>query len=119
MESSHDTLESMIGTVAESPEWASGKSAMLGKLRELIDATNKACDAAIDATKRDGRFRNAPVNWSHFGCSSAEFYMNEFGSFGWRTYVEEADPNNQNLIEFISDQLFNAGFEGVTVLTEW
>lgn len=88
-------------------------------LSSLIAATDKACDAAIDATKQDGRFRNAAVNWSDFGCRSAEFYMNEFGSFGYRAYVEEADPYNLELQAFIGEELAKSGFPEVQVLTEW
>ena len=73
-------------------------------LSSLIAATDKACDEAIDATKQDGRFRGAAVNWS---------------DFGYRAYVEEADPYNLELQAFIGKELAKSGFPEVTVLTEW
>ena len=45
--------------------------------------------------------------------------MNEHGSFGYRAYVEEADPYNLELQAFIGKELAKSGFPEVTVLTEW
>lgn len=84
-------------------------------LATLIDATNKACQAAKKYPKPE-----YVVNWASFRCASAEFYMNEFGSFGYRVYVEEAEPTtNIALAQFIGGQLAKAGFESVTVVCEW
>ena len=87
-------------------------------LSNLITATNEACDNAVGAELL-GRFRWAAVNWADLSCHSAEFYMNEYGSFGYRVYIEEADPNNLELQAFIGGELAKLGFPEVTVLTEW
>lgn len=84
------------------------------RLRNLIDATNKACLAAKNDAKP-----GYIVNWANFRCASAEIYMNEFGSFGYRVYVEEAAPENTDLLTFITGELAKAGHEGVTVIAEW
>jgi len=85
------------------------------QLAALVEATNRACQAA--AVDRKPEY---VVNWSSFRCVGAEFYMNEFGSFGYRVYVEEAEPtSNIALATFITKHIAGAGFEGVTVICEW
>jgi len=85
-------------------------------LLELRDVTNEICDMAYDA--RD-TFVNADIDWAEFGHVSAEYYTNEYGGYGYRVYIEEANPDNMEVQDFIEDGLELRGFENIEVVFEW
>jgi hypothetical protein len=83
------------------------------RLREEADA---ACDAAYLAREE---FSYQCVNWGDFGCVSAEHWVDDEGVEGYRVLLEEADPNNREVAEFVRARLDAAGFHDVEITFEW
>jgi hypothetical protein len=82
-------------------------------LKALRETADKACDAAFNANL------DCCVNWGDFACVGAEHWVDDEGNEGYRVCIEEADPNNREMGEFITEHLVQAGYEGVEVVFEW
>ena len=87
-------------------------------LNSLRTATEEICELAIE---RRAEFEHAAVNWADFHCVSAECYVEDIGTFGYRVYIEEANPNTRDVIEFISEELISRGFDmiNIDIVFEW
>lgn len=71
----------------------------------------RACEAKVDI---DGA-----INWADLHCAEAGYYENSRGDSGLYVVIEEADPHQQQLHEFIRMDLDGAGWEGIEVRFEW
>ena len=85
-------------------------------LKELEIRTDQICDMAI---KGRTKFKNAAINWADFQCVRAEHYIDSCKETGYRVYVEEANPNNPEVIKYIAKELEKSGYENVEVVFEW
>jgi hypothetical protein len=85
-------------------------------LDKLKAAADIACEEAIAC--RD-TFDHAAVNWGDFGCMSVEHWRNNDGDEGYRVCIEEADPSNTEVGNYIWSRLDKAGFRDVAVVFEW
>lgn len=85
-------------------------------LKDLRETADQACLAAI-ANK--GQFDNAAVNWADFGCCGAERWENDEGFTGYTVTIEEADPCNRDVGDFIREHLAASGYPDVNVVFEW
>lgn len=85
-------------------------------LKELRQITTRCCKLAIDVRHT---FKNAAVNWADFQCTCAEYYIDNLGDTGYRVYIEEANPNNEEIIDFIADELDMLGYNNVEIRLEW
>jgi hypothetical protein len=87
------------------------------KLNKLAIATDDVCEKAIEACKTFEL--GTLVNWADFGCISAEWYINDKGEEGHRVYIEEANPDNPEVKNFIEEELSFLGFKNIEVVFEW
>ena len=85
-------------------------------LAELKQTTTRCCKLAIDARHT---FKNAAVNWADFQCTSAEYYIDDLDDTGYRVYIEEAGPDNAEVISFVYDELVMHGYKGIEIRLEW
>ncbi len=83
-------------------------------LQELKSNCESICERIKEHHHRDW-----VANWMSFRCVSAESYINSEGEEGHRVYIEEADPNNMALKQYIWIKLQEVGFDDVEVITEW
>jgi len=83
-------------------------------LKELKRAANEACVQAI----AKGDLGNN-VNWSNLVCTTVRKYIDEDGFYGYEVIIEEADPRNTELQNFIYDVLLRSGFTDIEVITQW
>jgi hypothetical protein len=68
-------------------------------LKALRAAADKACDAAFNEDL------DCCVNWGDFACVRAEHWADDEGGEGYRVCLEEADPSNREMGEFIAARL--------------
>lgn len=87
---------------------------MAYELKALREAADQACDRAFSMT-----WHRSAINWGDFGCVSAEHWNDDGGEEGYRVLLEEADPSNQEVGEFIAGELAKAGFHNIEVVFEW
>jgi hypothetical protein len=85
-------------------------------LKDLKQATTDICEMAVEARLT---FKNAAVNWSDLRCISAEYFVNDCGDSGYRVLIEEAAPDNAEIVDFIDDELSMKGYFGVEIGLEW
>ena len=85
-------------------------------LKELERRTDQICDMAI---KDRAKFKNAAINWADFQRVCVEYYINSYWETGCRVYVEEANPDNPEVIKYIAKELEKSGYENVEVVFEW
>lgn len=85
-------------------------------LKELQRATSRICELAIESRST---FENAAVNWADFQCTSAAYCVDDCGDSGYRVVIEEASPDNAELINFIAGELSMKGYQGVEINLEW
>ena len=85
-------------------------------LKELKQITTRCCRLATDARHT---FENAAVNWADFQCVCAEYYIDDLGDTGYRVLIEEANPNNAEVVRFIADELIMRGYNNIEIRLEW
>ena len=64
-------------------------------------------------------FENAAVNWADFQCVCAEWYVEDYSGVDYRVYIEEASPDNTEVINFIADELAILGYKNIEIRLEW
>ena len=84
-------------------------------LKELKQTTTRICELATDARHT---FKNPAVNWFDFQCTCAEYYIDDRGDTGYRILVEEASPDNAEIINFIADELTMHGYKDIEIRLE-
>lgn len=84
-------------------------------LARLKQAANAACEKAGENKEMFGE----TINWGCLYCISAEKFIDEQGTRGYRVYIVEASPALVQLPIFIREHLSNCGFVGVEVVPEW
>jgi hypothetical protein len=84
-------------------------------LEKLREETNNACDAA----RRVQTFIDGAINWGDLFCFEASLFVDDEGTTGYRVVIQEADPLNRELSEWIQHYLSERGYSNVTVVTEW
>lgn len=67
---------------------------------------------------------NSSVNWSDFGIHSIEdvvacYDLDDKRHHFFRVWLSEASPGNRELIEHITDELLEMGWEQVEIRMEW
>lgn len=92
------------------------KRQMKYNLKELKQMTTRICKLASNARHT---FRNAAVNWADLRCTCAEYLTDDDGDTGHRVYIEEASPDNAEVIKFITTELILHGYKDVEVLLQW
>ncbi|MEO5367470.1 MAG: hypothetical protein H7831_14190 [Magnetococcus sp. WYHC-3] len=85
-------------------------------LKKLKSDTNKVCRMA-EAGK--GLFSDAAVNWADFSCHDAQYVLHADGSESYRVLIEEANPDNREVIEFIAEELSIRGYKDIEVEFQW
>ena len=85
-------------------------------LKTLKRVTNRICESAINARET---FGNVAINWADFQCICAEYYIDDCGNTGYRVYIEEANPDNSEVKNFISEELAMLGYKEVEIVFEW
>jgi hypothetical protein len=85
-------------------------------LKELKQITTRCCKLAAGAQYM---FKNAAVNWADFQCTCAEYYIDDLGNTGYRVYIEEANPDNAEIVKFISTGLTPHGYKDIEIRLEW
>ncbi len=88
---------------------------MRKKLKKLREAADAACKKAADMPHR---FDEA-INWADLGCYAAYRVMPEEGRPFYQVWIAEADPVCPRFQAWVREQLRQAGFDEVEVLTEW
>lgn len=88
--------------------------AMRQRLSELTEDTDAVLAAAQE--KRDEI--SGAINWADLRCVDAGLNMTLFGT-GLYVLIEEADPNQLKLAEFVAHGLRDRGWEYVEVRFEW
>lgn len=84
------------------------------RLSELTEDT----DAVLaDAQKKRGEMSGA-INWADLRCVDAGVNMTLFGT-GLYVLIEEADPAQAKLAEFVAHGLRDRGWECVEIRFEW
>lgn len=97
--------------------------AMLGTFEKIMESNklvvlqalvNKICVSVPT-------YSDWSVNWATLRCVDAEFYINVSGEVGLRVYVEEADPAEKRLKEYIENRLQEMGRMeyGIEVVLNW
>ena len=84
-------------------------------LKRIRTMASKLCGDA-KAAGVDGA-----INWGDLGCVNVEIFINCDAGQGVRVYIEEANPHNTELREFIEDGLESVygNLGGIEVVTEW
>ena len=85
-------------------------------LKELRQITTRCCKLASDARHI---FKSAAVNWADFQCTCAEYYIDDLGNTGYRVLIEEAAPDNTEVVNFIDDELTMRGYTNIEIRLEW
>mgnify|MGYP001612838868 CR=1 FL=1 len=77
-------------------------------------------DILKDAQKDKDKI-NGSINWGDLQCVSVEMITDSEGNNKYRVYVEEAEPDCKELIEYIEDELFLSGWNDniIEIITEW
>lgn len=83
-------------------------------LKELKAKGEEACEAALENSGVIG----GAVNWGDLHCTGAEYFLQDDGYESYRIYVEEASPDAGDLINWLEEYMFNAGWD-CEVITEW
>ena len=82
----------------------------------LRDLTNRVLDSIKPRHKKT---IGGAVNWGSLDCYEARWWMDSEGRTGYTVYVQEATHDASGLQRWIRDQLANAGWPAVEVVTEW
>jgi len=85
-------------------------------LKTLKRRTNDICKIAGNER---ATFKNAAINWADFQCVCAEYYVDDCKNTGYRVYIEEASPDNPEVINFIANELARSGYENIEIKLEW
>mgnify|MGYP000907499186 FL=1 len=59
------------------------------------------------------------INWGDLNCVEVELSVNVEGTWMLNAVIEEADPNNPDLLGYIVEQLKQRGYANVFVRAEW
>jgi hypothetical protein len=89
-------------------------------LKRLFEATDRAlAEAKRQIEDGNESLARGAFNFADLKCIDAELCVSVHGDSTFRVTIDEADPHNPELRQFVTDQLANAGFEKVDVVTEW
>ena len=89
---------------------------MKHNLKELKQVTTRICKLAFEVRHT---FKNAAVNWADFQCAEAECCFNDDDEISYRVCIEEANPENPEVIKFIATELILHGYKDVEIRLEW
>lgn len=99
---------------------------MTNEQRERLTAIMAAANKAVLSAHRMRRKIEGAINWGDLSCSDVELVeslmSSEYGensAITIRVVIEEADPENRQLQEYIAQKLSKAGFLDIEVWTEW
>lgn len=84
----------------------------------LINIQEAVNLALIEIKKRDGAWKDEPINWADLRCVDVEYVTGIYNSL-FRAIIEEADPNCPSLHVFISEHIKKLGYEDIEIVTEW
>ena len=84
-------------------------------LKALKAAADAACEAAIAHKAEIG----GSVNWGDIGSVNVERCEDWEGDIRYVVTCEEAAPDAWQFQEFVYEQLKDAGFTNVEIVTEW
>lgn len=88
---------------------------ILKYLHNIKEAAESACEVAyINRNELCGA-----INFSDLHCTEAIYYLTETGLEGYYVTIEEANPTAQELKDFITCRLYDAGFKNVEIRLEW
>ena len=90
------------------------KSEHVDRLWKIKLAGEAACRAAIKDT-----FTGGAINWADLHCKEATRCEDEQGNITWTVLVEEADPVNPELQQYIARKILESEAMDVEVRTEW
>lgn len=85
------------------------------QLREL----RAVAESAIDEAKARMNDIEGAINWADLHCVEVRSWTNENGGSGLTVYIEEADPANRSLSDFVSRLIAENGWVGVDVELSW
>lgn len=82
----------------------------LGDLRHLVDNLLDTAD-----------YNNIPgaINWGDLGCREAQYVFDDSYHVYLRVLIEELDPNNPALLEYLNRGLVEAGYTDVEIEFAW
>lgn len=89
------------------------------ELAKYLNTLREVADAACDEAFAQRNTLKGAINWGDLGCVSAEYYVDADGGEGYRITIEEADPWNTELHEFIQTKITEAGYADIEIYTEW
>lgn len=59
------------------------------------------------------------INWGDLGCYEVQYVLNDRNDVYLRVLIEELDPNNPALLEYLNRGLTEAGFNNVDIDFSW
>lgn len=78
-----------------------------------------AGERAIESAQQHKAEADGPINWGDLHCVAALRVEDDEGQIHYRVEIEEAAPDNDNLIRYVAEYLKGCGFPDVAVYTEW
>ena len=88
---------------------------LLEKLKEL----ETEVDAILKIAHRKRREIDGAINWADLGVVDTRFWQNTDGDVGYQIWIEEAEPESTELIEFIQERITVVDPVTVEIITEW
>lgn len=87
-------------------------------LRQRLSELTEDTDAVLAEAQKKRDEMNGAINWADLRCVDAGLNMTLFGT-GLYVLIEEADPSQAKLGEFVAHGLRDRGWEYVEVRFEW
>ena len=85
----------------------------------ILQRLRTAADAALMEALAHRDDIGGAVNWADLHCLEARVFTADDGETGYQVFIEEAAPDAHPLQKFVGEQLRQAGFPAVEVMTAW
>lgn len=93
------------------------KELLIEKINEYKRICNNAVEKAIEAKENI----HGGINWSDLYCFEAKYTIDEAGLECYDFFITEADPDNEELKDFLYDEMFKYIGDNIPIriITEW